>query len=447
MLHGRNPANPSGRRRRTSALAFSLTLMLTLAVLVPAVHAEALGRDWPGPPAAASDWPQGMRGNHHQGFNKAETTLTRKTVGGLTVAWTKPLDGTDSPSVVGDAVFFGGAGVSARRVDIGALLWQADIGGEVELTPAYGHGIIVAAVDGRPGTVAGVDASTGAVLWTRAMHGEISSSPSISGATVYIGYARTVGYGIAALKLGSGGVRWRWTTPDSTFGLVSSPTTDGTQVYFSLDGGTRVVSLDTATGSVRWDETLDSTLGGWTLDGLMVSLRGDRLFAGNITGKLYALDTATGAVIWQKAMARDGVWRPIATTSRALFIMIRDEKLVAVSTADGSTLWTFGTNADYLSPGASVANGVVYLGSYIGGRGNLLALNARTGTRRARVDLGSSQYGPVIPTVSNGKVFLSEWDTALMLSLSASGASAPAEASESGRQGPAAGPVRPVVRR
>lgn len=447
MLHGRNPASPLERPHRMAPLPLGLTLILALAVLGPAAHAQASGRDWPGPPAAPGDWPQGMRGNHHQGVNGAETTLTRETVGGLTVAWSEPIDGTgaDSPSVVGDTVFVGGDGVTARRVDSGTLLWQADVGGQVEVTPAYGHGIVVAALMGHRGSVAGLDASDGTVLWTRAVPGAISSSPSISGGTVYVGYAKAQGYGAVALKLVSGKQRWRWTTPVSTYGLVSSPATDGSSVFFSVDGGTRVVSLDAATGAVRWDETLDSG-NGWTLDGLMVSVQGDRVFAGDVAGNLYALDAATGTVVWRQFLDADGVWRPIATTPRALFVMTDDQHLFSVSTEDGSTLWTFTSRAHYLSPGVAVANGVVYLGSRVKGHGRFVALNARTGARRAGVDLGRSYNGPVIPTVSNGRVFLSEWDTLLMLSLSASGASAAAAHLDEHR-GTATGPALPVITR
>jgi outer membrane protein assembly factor BamB len=432
----------------TTPLAFGLTLVLTLAVLAPAVGARADAREWPGPPAAPGDWPQAMRGNHHQGTNRAETILTRQTVGGLTVAWAKPIDGMGSisPSVVGDTVFVGGAGVTARSVETGALLWHVDLGGAVEVTPAYGHGIVVAALVAHRSVVSGLDASNGTVLWTRAVHGAIASSPSISGGTVFVGYANVNGYGVSALKLASGTERWRWTTPVRTYGLVSSPTTDGTNVYFSLDGGTRVVSLDAATGAVRWDETLDSGNGA-TLDGLMVAVQGDRVFAGDVAGNLYALDAATGAVLWTRFLDPDGVWRPIATTPRALFVMTDDQHLFAMSTEDGSILWTFRSRAHYLSPGVAVANGVVYLGSHIQGHGRFVALNARTGTRRAGVDLGQSFNGPVIPTVSNGRVFLSEWDTLLMLSVSASGVRVPAGLREDGRRSGFAGPVLPRVTR
>jgi outer membrane protein assembly factor BamB len=341
-----------------------------------------------------------------------ESILTRETVGNLAIMWTKP--GAFAPSVVGDTAFVGGAIVAARRVDTGARLWRMDIGGPVWFTPAYSHGIVVAGAYRyeRGDTVSGLDASSGALLWTRPLHGHISSPPSISGGTVYIGYSKAAGNGVAALNLRNGGIRWRWTSPDPTY--VSSPTTDGTSVYFSFEGGTHVVSLDAATGAVRWDEVLDS--GGSASSG-MVSLQGDRVFAVNVAGNLYALDAATGGVIWKKFLNGLSVC-PITTTPRTLFVTVSSRTLLALSTADGSMRWMYSSPSN-MPAAAAVAGGVVYTGSR---HSRLLAFNSRTGKLLADMGFGSGTT-PSIPSVSNGRVFVSEGGKLMMLSLPASVAS------------------------
>src|SRR4029077_15017798 len=110
-------------------------------------------------------------------------------VGHLAIMWTKPGTAT-SPSIVGDVAFLAGPRVMARRVETGARLWRTDIGGPVWYTPAYSHGILVAVAYkyDRGDTVSGLDASSGALLWTRLLHGKIAAPPSISGGTVYVGY-------------------------------------------------------------------------------------------------------------------------------------------------------------------------------------------------------------------------------------------------------------------
>jgi hypothetical protein len=50
-------------------------------VLGPSAQATGPDWSWPGPPAGPADWPQAMRGPHHQGVNRVETAITRETVG------------------------------------------------------------------------------------------------------------------------------------------------------------------------------------------------------------------------------------------------------------------------------------------------------------------------------------------------------------------------------
>jgi outer membrane protein assembly factor BamB len=407
---------------RSTALALSLAL---IAMLVIAMGPSAIAgtEGWPGPPPAAGDWPQVMRGNHHLGLNRVETTLTPATVHGLSIAWTQPLEvsgyapASGSPIVVGPAVFVGGAAVVRRRVDTGALEWRTVIGGGIPTTPAYAHGIVVATDVQANSVIAGLDASTGAVLWTRHVRGNVSSSPSISGGTVFVGFFRAGEYGVLALKLRNGAPRWRWTTSDATFGLVSSPTTDGSGVYFSLGGGTRVVALDAATGAERWDLHLDSG-NGWTMDGMMVSVLGGRLYAGNVAGAVYSIDVATGHVVWRTDVGGP-VYRPVAATPHAILAVRDVESVVALSPADGSVLWTY-TILGTMSPGVATAAGVVYVGANIRGAGRMDALSIRTGRRRARIDLVGT-FEPMIPAVSAGRVFVAEWDSLMALTLPPSG--------------------------
>jgi outer membrane protein assembly factor BamB len=341
-------------------------------------------------------------------LNRAETTITRETVGHLAIGWKTP-GGSRSPSVVGNAIFLGGDDVQARSVETGAVLWRTDIGFRAWGTPAYGHGILVAVgyrYD-RGDDIIGLDASTGAVLWTRPLHGKFSAAPSISGGTVYLGYTKAGGNGVAALKLRSGGIRWRWTSPSLNY--VSSPTTDGSSVYFSFEGGTHVVSLDAATGALRWDRVLDPPV---DLFSGMVSLQGDRLFAADFQGNLYALDAATGAIVWQKYL-HGGALSPITTTPRRLFVIVSGNTLLAVSTADGATRWGYSCSC-HMSPAAPVAGGVVYVGTR---SDSVLAFDSRTGAQL--YELRGNGWA-AIPTVSNGRLFVSDGGKLVMLSLSAS---------------------------
>jgi len=413
-------------RRRTKALLLVLVLAVIFPLVVALGPASAAGivNAWPGPQPAPGDWPQVMRGGHHTGWNRVENTLTRSTVRGLSIAWMESnppseMDLSGTPTVVGQSVFLGGAQVTARRVDTGATLWQTLIGGGISTTPAYGHGIVVASDTENPSTIAGLDASTGAILWSRRLGGTVSSSPSISGKTVYIGFELRVGFAVLALRLRTGRTMWKWTTAYNNFGLVSSPTADGSSVYFSLGGGTKLVALDAATGGQRWSLTLDSG-NGWTIDGLMVSLQGGRIYAGNVAGAVYAIDAATGVIVWRTDIG-GASWRPVAVTPHAVLVIKDFSTLVALSPADGSELWTYSIHST-MSPGVSAAGGLVYVGSSARGVGRLDVLNIRTGGRRARIDLVGTYLEPEIPAVSAGRVLVASTDTLLALTLPGTGA-------------------------
>jgi outer membrane protein assembly factor BamB len=147
----------------------------------------------------------------------------------------------------------------------------------------------------------------------------------------------------------------------------------------------------------------------------MVSLQGSRLFAADFAGNLYALDAATGAIVWQKYL-HGGALSPITTTPRRLFVIVSGSTLLALSTADGATRWGYSC-ACHMSPAAPVAGGVVYFGTR---SDSVLAFDSRTGAQL--YELRGNGWA-AIPTVSNGRLFVSDGGKLVMLSLPASRAS------------------------
>ena len=181
------------------------------------------------------------------------------------------------------------------------------------------------------------------------------------------------------------------------------------------------------------------------MDGFMVSLLNGRLCVANVAGVVYAIDPATGHALWRTDVGGP-VWRPVATTPDAVLV-VRDEKSVlALSPVDGSILWTY-TPGGFLSPGLSVAGGVVYAGRSVGGVGHLDALSLRTGALLARINLVNDTV-PMAPAVSSGRVLVAEWDSLLALTLSTSGS--PASSSRVVDRGDTSGlpsSVSPVMER
>lgn len=432
----------------TGAVAGPATPALPRTVSAPRGGSTA----WPGPSPAGSDWPQFMRGSYHQGWNQAETALSPTTVSRLGPVWADEIGSTHdapnsgSPIVVGNAVYIGGPDVSRRNASTGAVVWSTNIAAagsvsSVLTTPAYDHGIVVAATSWSRSrdTLTALNATTGAVLWKRRLPGLVSSSPSTLNGVVYVGIGDNE---VMAVRLTTGSVAWAWKTAISNYGLVSSPTTDGKGVYFSTDGGTHVWALNAATGTQRWALALDSG-NGYTVDGLSVSVLAGRVYAGNVAGFVYSINAATGAIVWRVDVGGP-VWRAVIAMPQAILTLPEEanndeDQVTALSPADGHVLWNYKVAGD-VSTGLATANGVVYLGWSNGTLSQLDAIGLSAGTELARIALPApagpdpTAYSPEPPAISGGRVYLARWQELFALALSSgSTGTLPASATSTAR--------------
>jgi outer membrane protein assembly factor BamB len=114
-------------------------------------------------------------------------------------------------------------------------------------------------------------------------------------------------------------------------------------------------------------------------------------------GHLYALNAATGARIWSLAT---GDFGPSTTTvaNGVVYLGSFTGKVWALKASTGAKLWSRAIGT--LVQGLAVANGVVYLG---GDDGNLYALNAATGAKIWTFTTGNTLFKP---TVANGVVYV-----------------------------------------
>lgn len=236
------------------------------------VTEPARAADLPGPAAdPVLDWPQLMGGSAHRGVALGDRAITPATVNDLSLRWDAPLrpsgwaPATGAPVLVGNAVYVGGDGVARHDLATGEALWRNAFG-PCPTTPAYAHGVVVAATTNAPGGVYGFDAATGATLWRRRLPGSVVSSPAVLGTQVFVG----TGEGeVLSLRLGNGSLRWSWTDAGAGFGLVSSPTVIGNHVIVGTTGNGRVSCLDRNTGAVLWQRVLHDGNGS-TVDGFTI---------------------------------------------------------------------------------------------------------------------------------------------------------------------------------
>src|SRR5262249_1574072 len=105
------------------SVATSALVLLSFSVLaqsLDSVPTQTITQD-------PNDWPKYNRDVVRTGFNPAETTLTRESVGGLHQKWFRPTTGDvyATPSVVNNIVYAGDtSGTFYALTKAGVLLWQ-----------------------------------------------------------------------------------------------------------------------------------------------------------------------------------------------------------------------------------------------------------------------------------------------------------------------------------
>lgn len=170
-----------------------------------------------------------------------------------------------APAVAGNRVYVLNNDGSAVALDAvsGRLVWQYT--GADSVDSFRFDGGASPAVEGKTvvlpfasGILAGVDAATGAEVWTAAVSGrrlgragadsgDITGDPVLSGGTIYVG---TEGGRTGAYSLASG--QRLWTAED---GALNAPLVVGGSVFVANDDG-RLVRLSTRDGSTIWSVAL-----------------------------------------------------------------------------------------------------------------------------------------------------------------------------------------------
>ena len=256
--------------------------------------------------------------------------------------------------VIAITIISGPPGTSAR--------WTYTTGGPVTSSPAVTGGTVyIGSADfgSADGKVYALDAATGHTRWTYTIGGPITSSPAVTGGTVYIG---SDDHKVYALNAATGHTRWTYTT-GGPIGFQFGETVSGGTVYIGNGSGTvyigsadgKVYALDAATGHPRWT---------YTTGGPVVSrpaVTGGTVYIGSEDHKVYALDAATGHPRWTYTTG-DAVTSSPAVTGGTVCIGSQDHKVYALDAATGHPRWTYTTGDDVISSPA-VTGGTVYIGS------------------------------------------------------------------------------------
>ncbi len=180
----------------------------------------------------------------------------------------------------------------------GRLRWKSMVSSEVLGTPQFADGtIVVRSGDGR---IAGLSAQDGKRQWLyeRTMPALVVRSNAgvlIRRGTIFAGYA---GGRLVALNLANGTVKWEAvlseprgnTELERISDITSQPQADGAAVCaVSFQG--RIGCFDAAQGNLLWSKELSSDKG--------MTLRDANLYVSDAQGAILALDKSSGRSVWK----------------------------------------------------------------------------------------------------------------------------------------------------
>lgn len=304
-----------------------------------------------------------------------------------------------APGVSGESVYVGsGTGnVHALAAPTGASRWRHAAGAAVTSGAAVANGIVY--VGCQDSTFHALDAATGDLRWDSKAEGAIYSSPAVSAGMVYFGADDGHVY---ALDASTGELFWKYNVGHA----VRQPVLIAADTVYAPCTGGHLHALDTASGAQQWSPSVGISVGGPLAEAgtVYVSQSNGHVYALNAssgerrwiynaqcatnavlgTGTVYvrsngmqmmAFDADTGAIRWQQPVPGTPSGG-LVLAGDLLYTGSTDQRLYAVSTADGSVAWSCKAGANNLNSTPVVAGGVVYATF---ADGYVYALDALTG--------------------------------------------------------------------
>lgn len=278
----------------------------------------------------------------------------------------------------GTRVFVGVKGGSLAALDIsnGKVVWQKDLGINVQVPPLVEDGIVYAPtafvgpelkpdVQGRAKLFA-LDAKTGKEIWVFESDNYILQTPAINGGTLFAGgnfYDPTpIDEGghtrIYALELATGSPIWNFESEDG-FPKRLYATKDalifvGYQDYMN--------GVDTAAGELRW--RFDT--GNWTPSFLGA---GNVIYFSSANTQVFAVNADTGESIWQFDIPA-GTFNylldaPILADD-TLYFLTQQGDFFALDAANGQLRWQAATEVSAARTSPAIGNGWLVIGDIEG---------------------------------------------------------------------------------
>jgi len=317
-------------------------------------------------------------------------------------------------------------------------LWQADLGraGTPFLAPVFTDGKVYAA--GSDGKVVALDAASGRQVWSVTVDADIAAGVGADAATVVVASARGT---VFAFDAATGKQRWKvkastevLSAPAVGSGVVVVRSMDNKIVAYDVESGERrwvvqrtapalvlraapgivindgvafialpagrLLAINTATGTARWDAPIAEPRGATELERVadvsgMPALLGREVCATAYQGRIACVDTGNGSLRWAREFSAD-----VGPAMDQRYVFAADElgSLAGFSRDTGGSLWrSTALRGRGLSAPVSFGRAVV-----VGDKeGYLHFLSREEGAMLARTSLGAQVRAAPIVTGAN----------------------------------------------
>lgn len=413
-----NPFNFGGGKEKNASARVApgqrIPVLASSQTLEAAPALKGVDFSIPAPQAQAS-WPL-PGGNAEQSVEHVAAGAEFK------IAWRRKVGAGDTrtthimaPPVVGDGRIYmldGKAQVAALDPTNGRELWRTDLsvkrgpdreafGGGV----AYADGVVFVSSGYR--FVAALDAASGRQLWRVETSSPMHGAPTVSGGKVYV---IDVVDQLQALDAKTGASAWTYQPLEEPARMLiaSSPAVLGDQVVAPFASG-ELVALSATNGTDLWTDVLSLTSRNNALSeirdisGRPAIYRG-MVFAGSHSGVLGAVDLRTGQRAWSLPVAMISAPWPAGDV---VYAVGQQGEVICAARDSGQIYWINRLNAGVKKKQEQDWSGPILASNRLvmaSDKGELLALDPKTGKQLATLRLGAPAY--MTPIATGGLLYV-----------------------------------------
>ena len=304
--------------------------------------------------------------------------------------------------------------VKALNADDGKEVWSVNLAekdGWFSRKPALLSGGLTVAgghvyVGSEKAQVYALDAGDGSVVWKTTAAGEVLSRPTVSDGLVLV---HTSNGQLQALDENSGVVKWTVNLDMPALSLrgESAPAVAFGAAIVGGDNG-RVSAVLMQQGQMIWQQRISQATGSTEIDRLSdvdttpVIVNGV-VYALAYNGNLTALDLRSGQIMWKREL---GSVNDFIVDGNRIYIVDQNDRLLALTTDGGVTLWTQSDLLHRLLTSPALYNGSLVVGD---SEGYLHWINPEDGRFVAQQKVDSSGF-LTEPVVADGKLLIQAKD-------------------------------------